>query len=38
MGNKITMKGVTEIKLWAEMEGRTTQRLPHWRIHPINNR
>jgi hypothetical protein len=28
MGNKIPMKGVTETKLGAEMEGRTIQRMP----------
>jgi hypothetical protein len=37
MGNKITMEGVTETKFGAEMKGRTTQRLPHLGIHPINN-
>jgi hypothetical protein len=29
MGNKIPMEGVTETKFSAEMEGKTTQRLPH---------
>jgi hypothetical protein len=37
MGNKILMEGVTETKLGADTEGRTIQRLPHLRIHPINN-
>jgi hypothetical protein len=37
MGNKIPMKGVTETKFGAETEGRTTQRLPHPGIHPINS-
>jgi hypothetical protein len=37
MGNKIPMEGVTETKFGAEMEGRTIQRLPHQRIHLINN-
>jgi hypothetical protein len=37
MRNKIPMEGITETKLRAEMEGRTIQRLPHLRIHPINN-
>jgi hypothetical protein len=37
MGNKIPMEGVTETKFGAETEGRTTQRLPHLEIHPINN-
>jgi hypothetical protein len=37
MGNKIPMEGVTETKFRAETEGRTIQRLPHPRIHPINN-
>jgi hypothetical protein len=36
-GNKISMEGVTEIKLGAEIEGMTIQRLPHLRIHSINN-
>jgi hypothetical protein len=35
MGNKIPMKGVTETKFGAKMEGRTMQRLPHPGIHPI---
>jgi hypothetical protein len=29
IGNKIPMKGVTETKFEAKMEGWTTQRLPH---------
>jgi hypothetical protein len=29
MGNKIPLKGVTETKFGAEMEGRTIQRLPY---------
>jgi hypothetical protein len=37
MGNKIPMEGVTETKFGAEMEGRTIQRLPHPKIHPIYN-
>jgi hypothetical protein len=36
-GNKISMEGVTETKCGAETEVMTTQRLPHLRIHPINN-
>jgi hypothetical protein len=35
--NTIPMEGVTEIKLRAELEGRTVQRLLHPEIHPINN-
>ena len=35
MGNKTSMEGVTETKFGAEMEGKTVQRLPHLRIHPI---
>jgi hypothetical protein len=37
IGNRIPMKGVTETKFVAEMEGRTIQRLPHPGIHPINS-
>jgi hypothetical protein len=37
MGKKISMKGVTETKFRAEMEGRTIQGLPHPGIHPINS-
>jgi hypothetical protein len=37
MGNKMPMEGVTETKFKAEIEGMTTQRLPHLGIHPINN-
>ena len=37
MGNKIPMEGVTETKFGAGTEGRTSQRLPHPGIHPINN-
>jgi hypothetical protein len=37
MGNKIPMEGVSETKFGAEPEGMTIQRLPHLRIHPINN-
>ena len=37
MGNKIPMKGVTEIMFGAETEGTTIQRLPHPGIHPINS-
>jgi hypothetical protein len=36
-GDKLPMAGVTETKFRAEAEGRTTQRLPHLGIHPINN-
>jgi hypothetical protein len=36
-GNKIHIEGVTESKFGAETEGMTIQRLPHLRIHPINN-
>ena len=36
-GNKIPMEGDTETKLGAESEGVTIQRLPHLKIHPINN-
>jgi hypothetical protein len=36
-GTKIPMEGVTEAKFGAETEGMTIQRLPHQRIHPINN-
>jgi hypothetical protein len=36
-GDKIPMEGVTETKCGAETEGRTIQRLPHLRTHPINN-
>ena len=35
--NKIPMEGVTETKYGAEIEGMTIQRLPHLRIHPIND-
>jgi hypothetical protein len=31
------MEEVTETKFGAETEGTTIQRLPHLRIHPINN-
>jgi hypothetical protein len=31
------MEGVTEAKFRADIEGTTIQRLPHLRIHPINN-
>jgi hypothetical protein len=37
MRNKIRMEGVTETMFRAETEGRIIQRLPHLRIHPINN-
>jgi hypothetical protein len=37
MENKISMEVVTETKFRAEPEGMTIQRLPHLRIHPINN-
>ena len=36
-GNKILMEGVTETKFGAVTEGMTIQRLPHLRIHSINN-
>jgi hypothetical protein len=35
IGNKIPMKGVTEIKFGAKMKGWTIQRLPYPGIHPI---
>jgi hypothetical protein len=35
MGNKIPMKGITEVNFRAEMEGKSIQRLPHLRIHLI---
>ena len=34
-GIKIPMGGDTETKCGAEIEGKTTQRLPHLGIHPI---
>ena len=37
MGNKILLGGNMEIKYRAETEGMTIKRLPHLRIHPINN-
>jgi hypothetical protein len=37
MENKISMEGVPETKFRAEIEGRTTQRLPQSGIYPINN-
>jgi hypothetical protein len=37
MGNKITMKGVTESKFRTESEGMAIQRPPHMRNHPIDN-
>ena len=36
-GNKIPMEGVTETKFGSKTEGMTILRLPHLRIHPINN-
>jgi hypothetical protein len=36
-GNKIPMERVTETKCEAETKGMIIQRLPHLRIHPINN-
>jgi hypothetical protein len=36
-GNKIPMEGVTETKFGAKTEGMIIQRLPHLRIHSINN-
>ena len=35
IGNKIPMKGVTELKFGAKKKGLTIQRLPHLGIHPI---
>jgi hypothetical protein len=35
MGNKISMKGVAEVR--AETERRIIQKLPHPGIHPIYN-
>jgi hypothetical protein len=37
MGNKLPMEGVTETKFGAETEGKTIQRQPYRRIHPIYN-
>jgi hypothetical protein len=37
MGNKIPMEGITEIKIGAEMEEKTIQRLPHLGIQHIFN-
>jgi hypothetical protein len=37
MWNKIPMEGGTETKFGAEMKGRTIQKLPYPRIHPINS-
>jgi hypothetical protein len=37
MGNKIPMEEVTETTFGAEPQGTTIQRLPHLRIHSINN-
>ena len=34
-GIKIPMGGDTETKCGAEIEGKTTQRLPHLGIHPL---
>ena len=34
-GIKIPMRGDTETKCGAEIEGKTTQRLPHLGIHPL---
>ena len=31
------MEGLTETKCGAETEGMAIQKLPHLRIHPINN-
>jgi hypothetical protein len=36
-GNKILMEGATETKCEADTEWMTIQRLPHLRIHTINN-
>jgi hypothetical protein len=35
IGNKISMKGVTDTKFEAKMQGWTIQRLTHPCIHPI---
>jgi hypothetical protein len=35
IGNKIPMKGITEIKFGAKTKGRSIQRLLHPGIHPI---
>jgi hypothetical protein len=35
MRTKIPMKGGTDPKFRAEMEGRTIQRMPHPGLHPI---
>jgi hypothetical protein len=35
IGNKISMKGVTETKFGAKMKEWTIQRLPHLETHPI---
>jgi hypothetical protein len=37
MGNKMPMERVTETRFGSETEGRTTERVPHPGIHPINN-
>jgi hypothetical protein len=37
IGDKISMKGVTETKFRTEAEGKTSQRLLHPEIHPIYN-
>ena len=34
-GNKITMRGDTDTKCGAEIEGKAMQKLPNLRIHPI---
>jgi hypothetical protein len=36
-GNKTPMERITDSKFGDESEGRTSQRLPHLGLHPINN-
>jgi hypothetical protein len=36
-GNKISMERITETKFRVDTKGRTIQRLPNSRTHPINN-
>ena len=36
-GNKIPIEGVIETKFRAKTEEKTTQRLSHPEIHPMNN-
>jgi hypothetical protein len=37
MVNKIPMEGFTKTKFRADIEGKTTHRLPHFGICPIYN-